>query len=283
MLAYLGPSGTFSHTAAKQYIQKKGIKTDIREYSSIYAAIKSVEDGDSDMVIAPIENSIEGSINVTLDALAFDMNLFITDEHILKVEQNILIKPGTEPANIKKILSHAQAIGQCSGIIAREFPDCRIESVNSTSYAAQKAAEGDGSIAAIGSAEGAALYGLQILRKNCGDSKDNRTRFVIISKNASSEVTGNDKTSIVFTLPQDVPGGLCRAITVFAEADINILKIESRPIKTELGKYVFFLDIAGNIQDPVVYAALEGIRQNVSFYKYLGSYADDNGEERSVL
>lgn len=275
MLAYLGPAGTFSHTAAKQYIQKKGIKTDIREYPSIYSAIKSVDTGESDLVIAPIENSIEGSINVTLDALAFDMNLFIIDEFVLKVEQNILVKKGTRAEDIKKIISHAQAIGQCSKIIEREFSGCKIESVNSTSYAAKAAAEGDGSIAAIGSAESADMYGLEILREKCGDNNNNRTRFVIISKTVCDKTTENDKTSIVFTLPQDVPGGLCRTISVFAEENINILKIESRPIKTEFGTYVFFLDIDGNIHDPVVCSALERMKKNISFYKYLGSYACD--------
>ncbi|MCH5184590.1 MAG: prephenate dehydratase [Oscillospiraceae bacterium] len=275
MMAYLGPSGTFSHAAAKGYIQKKGIKTEIREYPAIYMAIKAVADGTADTAIVPIENSIEGSINVTLDALAFDVNLFIIDEFVLQVEQNILVKPGVKKEDIKKIISHPQAIGQCSKILSDDFGNCEIESAASTSFAAKAAAESDGSIAAVGSASGAEVYGLEILRQNCGDNKDNRTRFAVISQNRCFEVSENDKTSIAFILPRNVPGCLCKALSVFEEKNINILKIESRPRKTALGEYVFFVDIEGNSDNPDIYFALDRIRQNADFYKFLGSYKTD--------
>ncbi len=275
MLAYLGPSGAFSHAAAKKYIKKTGIQTDIREYPSIYSAVKSVDEGINDMAIVPIENSIEGNVNVTLDSLALDVDLFIIDELILDVEQNILVKPGTKKEDISLIISHPQAIGQCSWILESKFGGCRTETYSSTSAAAKAVSEGDGSAAAIASRDSAGMYGLDILYENCGNNKNNQTRFVVIGRERCRSVTQNDKTSIVFTLRQDVPGSLCRTLLLFEEKNINLLKIESRPIKTELGKYLFFIDIEGNAENPDISSALDTISHSTDFYKFLGSYKTD--------
>lgn len=264
----MGPDGTFSHTAALEYSRGEYA---LREYPTIYAVIQGVISGEADCGIVPIENSIEGSINTTLDALAYEDDLYITDEYVLKINQNLLVKKGTKKEDIKAIASHSSAIGQCSKFLHDEFESARLMSMNSTVQAALAARDGDGSVAAIGAKESAAIYGLDIMYPCCNDMDNNRTRFVVISKTRNVSVTPHDKSSVVFTLPHE-PGSLYRALALFEKVGINMLKIESRPLKTELGKYIFFIDIEGNADNPEIYFALDNIRAGTSFYKFLGSY-----------
>ncbi len=267
MLGYLGPEGTFSHTAALEY-SKNG---DIKQYATIYSLILAVNGGDIDEGIVPIENSIEGSINVTLDTLAFDVDLYIAAEHILRISQNLFVKKGTRKEDIKKIMSHPQAIGQCSRILNSEFSDREIEFANSTSEAGAIVSAGDGSIACIGPKGLEDVYGLEMLLPDCGDESNNATRFVVLSKKRNMRVTDHDKTSIAFTVAHR-PGCLYKSLEGFSESGINMLKIESRPLKKALGTYMFFIDIEGNIDNPTIYFALERLRKSTSFYKFLGSY-----------
>ncbi|MCC8160696.1 MAG: prephenate dehydratase [Oscillospiraceae bacterium] len=268
MLGYLGPNGTFSHQAAMEWSRGK---EEIKEFSTIYSAIIAVENGDIDRAIVPIENSIDGSINTTLDTLAFDVNLYITGEHILHVSENLMVKKGVKKEDIKVITSHPQPIGQCSRLLSHEFGGVKIEFTDSTAAAAKRVSESDDTVACIGSPNSAKLYGLDILYPDCGDDANNSTRFIIIEKNANTEVTGHDKTSIVFAI-DNKPGSLYSAIELLAKSKINMTKIESRPMKKELGKYVFFIDIDGNIDDASIYFALDKVRHNTYFYKFLGSY-----------
>ena len=240
MLGYLGPNGTFSHQAAMEWSEGK---EEIKEFSTIYSVILAVEKGEIDRAIVPIENSIDGSINTTLDTLAFDVDLYITGEYILHISENLMVKKGVKKENIKIITSHPQPIGQCS----------------------------NGSVACIGSPNSAKIYDLDILCHDCGDDANNSTRFVIIEKTPNKTVTGHDKSSIVFAI-DNKPGSLYSAIELLAKSGINMTKIESRPMKKELGKYVFFIDIDGNIDDASIYFALDKVRQNTFFYKFLGSY-----------
>lgn len=268
MLGYLGPNGTFSHQAAMDWSRGK---EEIKEFSTIYSCILAVQDGKTDRAIVPIENSIDGSVNTTLDALAFDVDLFITDEYILRISENLMVKKGAKKEDIKIITSHPQPIGQCSKLLSREFAEMRIEFAESTAAAAKRAAASDGSIACIGSPSVAELYGLEILYADCGDETNNSTRFVIIEKNQNTKVTEHDKSSIVFALDNKA-GSLYGALELLAKEKINMTKIESRPMKDKLGKYVFFIDIDGNIDDAAIYFALDKVRQNTQFYKFLGSY-----------
>lgn len=268
MLGYLGPNGTFSHQAAMDWSHGK---EEIKEFSTIYSCILAVQDGKTDRAIVPIENSIDGSVNTTLDALAFDVDLFITDEYILRISENLMVKKGAKKEDIKIITSHPQPIGQCSKLLSREFAETRIEFAESTAAAAKRAAASDGGIACIGSPSVAELYGLEILYADCGDETNNSTRFVIIEKNQNTKVTEHDKSSIVFALDNKA-GSLYGALELLAKEKINMTKIESRPMKDKLGKYVFFIDIDGNIDDAAIYFALDKVRQNTQFYKFLGSY-----------
>ena len=268
MLGYLGPEGTFSHQAAIEWSQGR---EELIEFKTINSVIEAVNNGEIERAIVPIENSIEGAINVTLDMLAFDVDLYITGEYVLKVSQNILVKKGMRAEDIKVIISHPQPIGQCSKVLNSKYKDKAVENADSTASAAKMTASSDGSIACIASTASASLYGLDILDADCGDDKNNSTRFVIVEKKPSYEVTDNDKTSITFTLANR-PGSLYEALKLFKDSKINMTKIESRPIKTQLGTYIFFIDIDGNIDDATIYFALDNLKQSTSFYKFLGSY-----------
>lgn len=268
MLGYLGPTGTFSHQAAIEW--SRGGE-ELKEFPTIYSAIRAVDAGITDKAIVPIENSIEGSINTTLDTLAFDVNLYITGEYVLHVSQNLMVKKGTKAEDIKVITSHPQAIGQSSKMLSGKFSDTPIEFADSTASAAKRAEESDGEVACIGSPNLADIYNLEILIPDCGDAHNNSTRFVIIEKQPCLNVSNHDKTSITFTL-ENKPGSLYKALELFAESKLNMTKIESRPVKTELGTYIFFIDLDGNIDDATIYFALDRLKQNTEFYKFLGSY-----------
>lgn len=268
MLGYMGPDGTFTQQAAVEW---SGGREELKEFPTIAAAIRAVDSGEIDRCIVPIENSLNGSVTLTLDTLAFDSNVYITDEHILRIAQNLMVKKGVSISDIKTIISHPQALGQCSKMLERDFAGVELKAAESTAKAAQIAAESNGSVAAITSEVTASLYDLEIAKAACNDNSNNFTRFAVIGKRRNLKVSGHDKTSIVFST-EHAPGCLYRALGVFANENINLLKIESRPVKREIGKYVFFIDIEGNADDARIYFALENVRKNSMFYKFLGSY-----------
>lgn len=275
MLAYLGPEGTFSHQAALEH--SKG-KEELVPFVTITELIKAVSDGAVEKGIVPIENSIDGGINATLDTLAFDAKVHITGEYILHIGQNLLVKHGAKKEDIKVISSISPAIGQCCRILNSDFKDVEISYTNATAASAKLAANSDGSVACIASAAAAEIYGLDILVPNCNDEKNNSTRFIIIEKEKSRAVTEHDKTSFAFTLKNE-PGSLYDALKLLADSKINMTKIESRPIKTQLGTYVFFIDIDGNIDNATIYFALDKLRRSTDFFKFLGSYPAAEAEE----
>ncbi len=268
-IGYLGPKGTFSFEAATQYI-KNGTDYTAYDYPSIPEVIQAVAKGDIDEGIVPIENSQEGAVNVTLDLLAFEVDLKIKAEAVIDVCANLLVKKGTHPKDVKQILSHPQPLGQCRKYISSNYPGAEVKSVYSTAGAAEAVSQGNGDIAAIGSNTVAGLYGLEVLATNIQDVYTNRTRFVILSKDDTTK-TGSDKTSLVFST-EDKPGSLYGILDIFNLWDINMTRIESRPAKNQLGRYVFFVDIEGHCEDDNVKDALTMIKRKTSFYKFLGSY-----------
>lgn len=271
MLAYLGPEGTFSHQAAMEWSRGND---ELIPFVTISDLIMAVSDGRADRGIVPIENSIDGGINATLDTLAFDADVYITGEYVLHIGQNLLVRHGAKKEDIKVISSISPAIGQCRKIINSDFCGIEINYTNSSAASAKLAEQSDGSIACIGSAAAAKIYGLDILIPDCGDEKNNFTRFIIIEKNKLRTVTDCDKTSFAFALKNE-PGSLYEALRLLAEHKINMTKIESRPIKTQLGTYVFFIDIDGNIDNATIYFALDKLRRSTDFFKFLGSYPYD--------
>lgn len=264
----MGPAGTFSQQAATDW--SKG-KEELKEFPTIASAIKAVDTGKIERCIVPIENSLNGSVTMTLDTLAFDSDVYITDEYILDITQNLVIKKGASVFDIKTIMSHPQGLGQCTKMLEEEFAGVELKAAQSTAEAARAVAEGDGTVAAIATLTAAEIYGLEVVRRACNDETNNRTRFVVVEKRPSLNVTDHDKSSIVFST-EHVPGSLYRAIGLLGDEKINMLKIESRPMKNELGKYVFFIDIEGNADDAKIYFALDKVKKNSLFYKFLGSY-----------
>ncbi len=200
----------------------------------------------------PIENSIDGSINTTLDTLAFDVDLYITGEYILHISENLMVKKGVKKEDIKIITSHPQPIGQCSKLLSHEFADVKIEFADSTASAAKRKRIGRLCGVYRLTEQCKKFMTLIFLCHDCGDDANNSTRFVIIEKTPNKTVTGHDKSSIVFAI-DNKPGSLYSAIELLAKSGINMTKIESRPMKKELGKYVFFIDIDGNIDDASIY------------------------------
>lgn len=269
-IGFLGPRGTFSHEALEEYIKDSNDFIP-QDYNNISDMIMAVQNGIIDEGIAPIENSIEGAVNATLDMLAFEVDLKIKSELVIPINQNLLIKKGAKLEDIKYVLSHPQPVGQCRKYINANFPSAEVRLVYSTAGAAETVAAGTNDSAAIGSAAAARVYGLDIAARGIQDEENNLTRFVIMSK-ADNPKTGDDKTSIVFST-EDKPGSLYSVLEIFNLWDINLTRIESRPAKNQLGKYIFFVDISGHKEDDDVRDALTMVKRKTSFCKFLGSYA----------
>ena len=271
-VGYLGPEGTFSQEAGKVYLKKLEGKADLLPYSTIHDLLSAVDREEIDEGIAPIENSIEGTIGLVYDMLAKEVDLKIKNEIILPVHHALMAKKNVELKDIKEIISHPQPIEQCRGWIRKHLPKAKVSLAYSTSEAAKLVAFSDRQDIASAGPEGIAkLYDLKILVKDIADYKDNATRFIVVAK-ADHKATGQDKTSIVFSAIADRPGGLHTILSEFATRNINLTKIESRPSKKALGDYYFFIDMEGHRQDKEIHEALSDIMNKVSFIKVLGSY-----------
>ena len=232
--------------------------------------MQSVADGESEYGIVPIENSIEGPVGITLDSLAHKFDLKIYNEIIIPINQNLIVNPGTTMSDIEDVYSHSQAIAQCQEFIQKN--QIQPHYVVSTANAAKNIV-GDKTKAAIGNSKAAELYNLEILKANIQDTDNNETKFVVLSKE-DHEPTGNDKTSIIFSIYEDKPGGLYNILGIFQKNDINLTKIESRPSKKGLGKYLFFVDFEGHRNDVIIKNIIKEIDKNTYFLKILGSYPE---------
>ena len=263
-ISFLGPRGTFTHEVASM------IGDNLIPYCTIPAVMSSVSNGDSKFGVVPIENSIEGPVGITLDSLAHKYDLKIYREIVIPINQNLIVNPGTKIDDIEEVYSHAQAISQCHGFISKH--NFKPHYAVSTARAA-KDIIGDKTKAAIGNAKVVELYDLELLEANIQDTNNNETRFVVLSKE-EHEPTGNDKTSIIFSIVEDRPGGLYNILGIFQKNDINLTKIESRPSKKGLGKYLFFVDFNGHKDDEIIVDILNEIEDNTYFLKVLGSYPE---------
>lgn len=268
-IGYLGPEGTFSHEAVLNYVNNDST---IIPFDNIIHIFESLEREDIDEAVVPIENSTEGSVLETLDALTyFDLN--IINEMELSIRHNLLAQKGTSLDDIVVICSHQQALAQCRQYINKINKE--VHAMSSTANAARYVTE-ISSAAVIGNRILSQKYNLKILDENIQDYDNNVTRFVVISKKTHDEITGRDKTSIIISLNGDKPGGLYEILKVFAENNINLTKIESRPSKQGIGKYLFFIDMQGHKNEPHINKTLTIIESKVSMLKILGSYATIN-------
>lgn len=266
-VAYLGPAGTFTEAAALGYARDGQLVP----YGSVRAIATAIVDGETGEGVVPIENSLEGSVTDTLDLLIHDSLLSIRFELVIPIEHCLLARAGTRTEDIRVIYSHPQAIAQCRDYLDRELARATPVSAMSTAAAAERLQEDGDGVAAIGTLRAAELYGMDVLARGIQDNPSNVTRFVVLA-HSDHPPTGNDKTSLAFSFQEDRPGLLYAAIGVFATRNINLLKVESRPTKQSLGRYVFLLDLAGHREDPPVKQALDALQAQVSMLKLFGSY-----------
>lgn len=262
-IAYLGPEATFTHLAA---IKKFGQQLTYLPCDSISGVFKEVLKRSANYGVVPVENSIEGAVTHTLDML-IDSDVKICAQIVMNVSHNLLAKCARR--DIRKIYSNPQVFAQCRLWLKENFPKAELIDASSTSRAAQIARENKNT-AAIASILAARVYGLKVIAQNIEDSPSNITRFLVIGENGSGP-TGNDKTSIVFSI-KDRVGALYDMLIPFKKYRINLTKIESRPSKKRAWDYYFFMDLEGHIQDKDTARALKELEARAKFFKILGSY-----------
>ncbi len=270
--AFLGPRGTFSEEAALHYIERAGGDDEMIAFSSFPALTAAVETGLARDAVLPIENSIEGAVGATLDLLIHETPLRIAGELALPVRHFLVTTPGVEIADVTEVASHPQALGQCRRFLERCLPKAAQVAALSTAAAVEETVtSGDRHRAAIGTARAASLYDGAILAHDIQDVRANLTRFVALARE-DHPPTGDDKTSLGFTVKANVPGILHRILGAFAEAKLQLTKIESRPAKGWLGEYVFLVDLEGHRLEPAVAAAIARIRDDCERLLIFGSY-----------
>ncbi|MGH7898685.1 MAG: prephenate dehydratase [Candidatus Binatia bacterium] len=264
-VAYLGPEATYSHVAAREQF---GAAATFVPAVSIPQVFEEVERGGADFGVVPIENSTDGVVTHTLDRF-LESELSIAAEICIDVNHCLLARHA-RPERIKRIFSHPQGLAQCRRWIATHHPQATLHETASTARAARDAAKHDDS-AAIASARAADLYGLSVLAENIQDLSFNATRFVVIGSDDSERPSGDDKTSAVFSIKDEV-GILHRMLEPFADNRINLTRIESRPLRGKPWEYVFFLDFLGHRQERRVARALTQLDRLCQMLKVLGSY-----------
>ncbi len=265
-IAYLGPAGTYTEEAAARYAGDAVLVA----YPTILRAAEAVEDGEADEAVAPIENSIGGSVTDILDFLISAKRTLIRGEVLLRIEHCLMASPGVKLADIKAVLAHPQALGQCRKYLAAHLPHAEQVATLSNAAAAAEIKAGRKDAAAIGPERAASLYGLSVLARDVQDNVANITRFVVLG-HEDHPPTGRDKTSFCCDL-QDVPGALYHMLRPIAERKINLTRIESRPAGDRLGRYIFMVDVEAHRLEPKMAAALKELREMTAMLKVLGSY-----------
>ncbi|MGN6664450.1 MAG: prephenate dehydratase [Solirubrobacterales bacterium] len=272
-IAYLGPAGTFTEDALGEALPGGGFEP--LRTRTIPDAILAVERGEADRALVPIENSLEGSIRPTLDTLAFEASgVTILGEHDYRVRVHLIAREGIQVGDVEAVLSHPQPLAQCARYLRDNLADVELRSVSSTAAAVRMVSESSRPWAALGARAAAAMYGCELLQEGVEDSDDNVTRFVWIAP-AGSEPEGEGpwKTSLVFSeLGADHPGALVNALSEFSDRGINLTRIESRPLRQGLGRYMFFCDLEGGEADPPVAEAIAELRAKAESVRILGSY-----------
>ena len=269
-ISYLGPRGTFTEEALFSFYKDLGEITP-EPMGTIVEVIKSIDRGDADEGLIPIENSLEGSVNITQDILTFESEAKIIREITIPIRHNLIGKKEADLKKIKRVISHPHATAQCRSFLNTKMPGIEIIAANSTAEAVKKLLDFGSDTAAIGTRIAADLYGLSLIAENIEDSKDNKTRFIFIGNYIPAK-SGLDKTSIVCFLKKDKPGSLYKILKEFADRDINLTKIESRPARKNIGDYVFMIDLEGHLHEKKVFNVIESLRKNVYMIKILGSY-----------
>ena len=282
-IGFLGPLGTFTEEAL--LTQPDLAEQELVPYRSMPDVLAATEEGEVDLGFVAIENSIEGTVNVSLDALTFEHDLLIQREVVLNVSLNLVAPPGTKLSEITRVVSIPHATAQCRAFFARELPGVELGPANSTAEAVKEVGElHPPGTAAVGNALAAKLYGLEVLASDIEDHPENQTRFALVATPSAGipAPTGHDKTTIACFQHADRPGSLLMILQEFAARAINLTKLESRPTKKGLGDYCFIIDLDGHVADEVVSDCLRELRSKLRDVKFLGSYpaAGEHGETR---
>ena len=272
-IGYLGPEGSYSHGAALAYAPY-GTGISMQSFAEIFEA---VETGKIKVGILPIENSTEGAVTMVMDGLLHTVHTQIMGELIFKIRHQ-LMSTGKNMEEIQYVLSHPQVLGQCREFLRKNYPDIKLISCESSSQACITAKNQGEAYGAIANQDAGIRYGLNILHRQIQDNLMNQTRFIVIGRE-DTEITGKDKTSIAFSFHDDHPGSLYEVLREFAERSINLTRIESRPAKAEVGKYVFYIDFYGHQKENIIQEVLQSIEKTTSWVKVLGSYPYETAVE----
>ncbi len=262
-VAYLGPEGTYTQAAVYKHF---GNAVKARPLAAINEIFRDVEAGNADYGVVPVENSTEGVVNYTLDMFATS-SLLICGEVSLPVHHHLLSGDG-DLANVTQVFAHSQSFAQCRQWLDRKLPKAERIVVASNGEGARMASESTG--AAIAGKPAAERYGLKIVAANIEDEPDNTTRFLVIGRQIVPP-SGSDMTSILLS-SHNRPGALYDLLRPFADAGVNLSRIESRPSRRAQWDYNFFVDIEGHAQTPAIKKVLDGMQEKAAFFKFLGSY-----------
>ena len=277
-VAFLGPEGTFSEEALFASARREDVEP--VPLPTIYECVMAVADGRCERALVPIENSLEGSVNATLDALVFETDdVQIVGEVVHPITHTLIARTDLPLRRIERVLSHPQASAQCALFLREQLGQAEVVGAQSTADAVRIVAESDEAWAALGNHISADLYGCRVLAERVEDTPENETRFVWLERSSRDKPVdpltdrpSSFKTSVVFWGLPDHPGALVDVLQEFATRRINLSKIESRPRKQGLGRYVFFADLAGRADDPPVVEALTAIGGAVETLRVLGCY-----------
>ena len=269
-LAFLGPHGTNSEEAAIYMANLRKEKMNLVAYNTIQDAIQAVAQKDVDYCLVPVENSIEGSVRITLDTLAHDVDLMIESELIWSVHNQLLTK--NPNAKIHTIISHIQPLAQCREYLKSHYPTAKTESVSSTARAAEKASCYGEGYAAIATKTAANLYNLQIIDTDLQDVEDNFTRFILLTNKKKKKKYQDVANMMIICQIDGRAGSLYELLGDFACRKVNMTRIESRPARTSLGEYIFFIEIDANVDKDILQEALMQASKKCFWLKNLGKF-----------
>ena len=277
-ISYLGPRGSFAEAALRTL--PIAADAELVPATSVFAALAMARDGSTELALVPIENSVEGAVNLTLDELTNGDPLVIVDEVAIPVQFALLAPAGVGLADVQRIATHPHAQAQVAGWLRANLPDAVVLPALSTAAAAAGLREEPRSYdASVSQALCAEIYGLQVLADAIADNESATTRFVLVSRPGSLPApTGADKTTLSLFMHEDHPGALLAILTEFAVRGVNMTRIESRPTRKQLGDYYFSVDIEGHVDDARVAEALMGLHRICLDVRFLGSYPRHDGK-----
>ncbi len=281
-IAFLGPAGTFTEDALQTAVGHS--RAESVALPTVHDVIDAVESGDAELALVPFENSIEGSVRSVLDALAFDApRVRIVGEYDHPVSHGLIARRELPLDRVEAVLSHPQASAQCMRFLRENLPNAEIRPAPSTAEAVRRVSESPASLAALGAPSAAKIYGCVVLREGVEDVPDNVTRFVWLAPRREPADAAADagkepaygawRTSLVFSeLGDDRPGALVEALLEFSRREVNLTRIESRPLRQGLGRYMFFVDLEGSAADGPVADAISALRAKAESVRVIGSY-----------